>query len=725
MPSKKPKTPKTQQSPIQVVTTTPPSAHTSATTNHNDFAPFADLVATNFQRIASSDKVFVADTDPDTLYALYLASFPEGSNPLVKSRTEHDCSACKQFIRRVGNVVTVDGGKVKTVWDDAAARAQYPYDVVAKAMQIAVAAHPLSDIFRISEKEGSFGARQTRNLDAATGQVCTHHHFYTGDIPRRLRPAAPDTERGEYRTTIQVFERGLVELSGDAIDTVLGLIEANNLYRGEEHKRAVVEFQTAQTKYKALPLSHRRLYVWCNAAGPAARFRNSVIGTLVQELSEGKDVDAAVRSFEAKVAPQNYKRTSAVITPTMVKKAMETIASLGLESALERRFAVMSDISVGDVLWVDGAAKQLMRGGIADALMQHAVAATPPRRAEDEEKHAEVVSIDDFVKTVLPTATSMEVLLKSEHLGNLMSLTAPVHPEPKQLFRWTNDFAWSYCGNVADSIKERVKKAGGKVEGVTLRVSLSWFNYDDLDLHIVQPANSGGYRSIIGDEIFYGSKRGWTGGVLDVDMNAGGGQSRTPVENTVWTQKMPDGAYKIVVNNFSQREMSDVGFVVEVESAGKIQHYSYNRAVNGRSNVHVATLHMRGGLIERVEAGDPAVTAANISQEKWGLRSEQYVKVNAVTLSPNYWGSNAVGNKHTFFVLDGAKCDEAIRGIYNEFLHPRLEQHRKVFEIIGDKTKCQPIDGALSGLGFSSTKHDSVIVRCTMGKKRRLYNVNF
>ncbi len=721
MPSKKPKTPKTQQSPIQVAT--PPSAPTLATTNHNDFAPFADLVATNFQRIANNDKVFVVDTDPDTLYALYLASFPEGSNPLVKSRTEHDCSACKQFIRRVGNVVMVDGDKVKTVWDDAAARAQYPYNVVAVAMQIAVAAHPLCGIFRISEKEGSFGARQTRNLDAATGQVCTHHHFYTGDIPRKLRPTAPDTERGEYRTTVQVFERGLAELSSDAIDTVLSLIEANNLYRGEEHKRAVLEFQAAQMKYKALPVNNRRLYAWCNASGPAARFRNSVIGTLVQELSEGKDVDAAVRSYEQKVAPQNYKRTSAVITPAMVKKAMETIASLDLESALERRFAIMSDISVGDVLWVDGAVKQLMRGGIADALMQHAVAATP-RRAEDEEKHAEVVSIDDFVKTVLPTATSIEILLKSEHLGNLMSLTAPVHPEPKQLFRWTNDFAWSYCGNVADSIKERVKKAGGRVEGATLRVSLSWFNYDDLDLHIVQPRNSGGYRSI-GDEIYYGFKSGWTGGVLDVDMNAGGGMSRTPVENVVWTRTMPDGAYKIVINNFSQREMSDVGFVVEVESSGKLQHFSYNKAVRGKQDVHVATLHMRGGLIERVEAGDPAVTAANISQEKWGLRSEQYVKVNAVTLSPNYWGGNAVGNKHTFFVLDGAKCDEATRGIYNEFLHPRLEQHRKVFEIIGDKTKCQPIDSALSGLGFSSTKRDSVIVRCTMGKKRRLYNVNF
>ena len=95
----------------------------------------------------------------------------------------------------------------------------------------------------------------------------------------------------------------------------------------------------------------------------------------------------------------------------------------------------------------------------------------------------------------------------------------------------------------------------------------------------------------------------------------------------------------------------------------------------------------------------------------------------AVTLSPNYWGQNAVGNKHTFFVLEGAKNDEATRGFYNEFLHPRLEPHRKVFEVIGDKTKCQPTEGQLSGLGFSSTKKETFLVRAYQGKKQRVFQV--
>lgn len=681
---------------------------------------FYKIATTSFQSIVKSSQVFVTDVDGDVLWERYLAAFPEGTNLTFKKKTEHDCSTCRQFIRRAGNVVSVDDqGAVRTVWDEAAEKAPHPYNVVTTALRDVVRAASISDLFRVGQKENSFGAAATRSMDPA-GKALTWNHLHTDAIPKTLQALSPDQVRGDYRTTVQVFTRGLVELAPSALDTVLALIEANNLYRGAEHKAAVVQFMQAQDAFRAMPPCTQDIFTWTHATGPASRFRNTVIGTLVQDLTDGVDVEHAVKSFETKVAPTNYKRTTAVITPAMVKKAMETIETLGLEPALERRFATIHDISVNDVKWVDGSVKPAMKGGIGDVLMQ---AATPgPANTKKDEERAEDIGLEAFVERVLPEATSMEVLLKGEHLGNLMSLTAPVNPEPKQLFRWNNDFAWSYGGNVTDSIAERVKKAGGKVEGATLRVSLSWFNFDDLDLHIHEPAGRGvgGLR----DHIYFSNKRGSTGGTLDVDMNAGDGTTREAVENVVWMDKMPSGAYKVVVNNFAKREASDVGFVIEVECGGKLSHFSYNKAVRDKQDIHVVTLHMKEGRIESLEMGAPAITASNISQTKWGLSTEQYIKVDAVTLSPNYWGDNAVGNKHTFFVLAGARNDEPTRGIYNEFLHPRLEPHRKVFEVIGDKTKCQPTDGQLSGLGFSSTKHTNVLVRVQQGKKQRLFNVH-
>jgi hypothetical protein len=186
----------------------------------------------------------------------------------------------------------------------------------------------------------------------------------------------------------------------------------------------------------------------------------------------------------------------------------------------------------------------------------------------------------------------------------------------------------------------------------------------------------------VGDRICFHNKRGWTGGVLDVDMNAGSGTTREAVENVVWSSKPPDGTYCVIVNNFTFRESSDPGFVVEVESGGRLSHYSFNKGVRDKQDVRVVALHVKGGIVERFEVVDPAISAANVSQEKWGLRTEQYVKVGAVMLSPNFWG-----------------------------------------EVIADKTKCAPSADQLSGLGFSSTKRESFVVRARQGKRQRLFNV--
>lgn len=696
----------------------------------SEFKPFGRATNAAFQRMTSDGgrEVFSVAIEPDDLWARYLAAFPPGTDPPMAKKTEHDCSACRHFVRRAGGIVTLspDGKGLNTVWDDAAESGRIGfYSAVALALRDAVRSAGVRDVFRVGARETQFGAEVTRSMDPATGRAVTWGHFWTGEIPQRFRVAMPDTERGNSRTTVQLLERGLAELSPGAVSTVMELIRSNAVYRGQEHEHAVAEFQRLQRASLALPDPARRsLHAWANASSPAARFRNTVIGTLVQDLSEGVDLERAVASFEAKVAPQNYRRTTALITPGMVKSAMATVAELGLETALERRFATVADVSVRDVRWVDNSVQPLMKGGgIADVLMRHAEASSAPASAAGDAERAEEISLDDFMATVLPGATGLEVLFAGELAGDLFSLTAPVHPEPKRLFAWGNDFAWSYAGNLTDGIKERVKAAGGKVTGV-LRVSLSWSNYDDLDLHVHEPPGRG--ANAASEHISFRNKRGWTGGVLDVDMNAGSGRTREPVENVIWERSVPDGPYRIVVNNYALRETRDPGFTVEVECSGRVTHFSHAKGVRDKQDVAVCTLRMRDGAIESVEPGDPAVTrSAGAGRERWGLATDRYHRVTAVMLSPNHWegAGPGVGNRHVFLVLEGARNDEDTRGFYSEFLHPRLQPHRKVFEVIADKTKCQPSEGQLSGLGFSSTKRESFLVRARMGKKTRIFSV--
>lgn len=640
----------------------------------SSFKPFSVAVNARLQDFAERD-LFKVDTLD--IFASYLAAFPEGTNPIFRERTEHDCQCCKQFIRNLGNVIAIVDGEIWTVWDNWQ-DLPYPYDVVSKAMAELVRQAPIRGVYKT--KEPKFGAESNRdNHDPSI--VWSHFH---GEVPKKAKSRQPDTDRGRIDTKAHVFKRGLNEIALTDLETVIDLIEANNLYRGTEHLASVKEFRRLKEGYNAAGQTDR--FVWANVFHPSAPFRNTVIGTLLVDLAETGDLEGAVKRFEAKVAPSNYKRPTALITPKMIEQAVAKLNELGLDGAVERRFARIDDISVTDVLFVDNAVRGKMKGGLTDLLMR-----SDKVKVSTSGKPTPI-KIEDFMAL---GATSIELVLANNQLGNFVSLTAPEHANTGKLFKWNNDFAWSYDGEIADAaIKERVKAAGGKVTNVALRVSLAWHNSDDLDLHC-QPAS--------GFEIYYGNKQG----ILDVDMNAGHPTNRhDPVENMSWVHMPRDGLYKFRVDLFSKRMHDRLGFTLEVENNGNITQFSTPN--NPNRNVHLV-IEIRNGEIIRMEA-DRALSSATISRDKWGIPTLKPVKVAAIMLSPNYWdGAGGVGNKHWFFMLDGCKNPDPVRGIYNEFLRGELEPHRKVFEVLGSKTKCQPTEDQLSGVGFSSTRGDKVI----------------
>jgi hypothetical protein len=112
------------------------------------------------------------------------------------------------------------------------------------------------------------------------------------------------------------------------------------------------------------------------------------------------------------------------------------------------------------------------------------------------------------------------------------------------------------------------------------------------------------------------------------------------------------------------------------------------------------------------------------TKEIWGLSTNQFHKVSMIMNSPNHWDGNEVGNKHHFFMLENCLNPEPGRSIYNEYLMPELQPHRKVFEILGQKMKTEVSDNQISGLGFSSTMRNQAIVK-VVGSFSRMIKINF
>lgn len=665
----------------------------------SEFAPFGNAVHNAFNTILQKDNgtkqnVFVVDVTGDELWSHYLASFPEGTNPIFRERTEHDCSCCKNFVRNIGNVVHVKDGSVLSVWDVQLEDTEYK--VVTEAMSAFVKSKAIKGHFLVSEP--SYGAQKTNT----NGEVWNHFHAKVPTIFQSKHNS--NNYVGERRTDYEVTKRSILEISDDAVEIVSELIDQDSLYRGKEHKPTIDLLNKLKKSYNKLKTEQaKEFFLWENSK-PQTRVRNTVIGTLLTDLSEGVDLEIAVKSFEDKVSGTNYKRPKALVTQKMIDAAKKDVDALGIEDSLARRYAVREDISVNDVLFVDGSVKNKLLGGAFDNIK-------PTKKNVPELSNVEDISIKDFLANVVPKAEAIDVFIKNQHLSSFVSLVAPQHSEAKPLFKWDNGFSWSYDGEVTDSIRERVKKAGGKVDG-DMRVSLSWHNGDDLDLSV-----SNGKQ-----KIYFGSRKHF-GAQLDVDMNAGYNTNAVdPVENIFWSRKsdIVPGTYTIVVHNFNKRSTANVGFEVEVDVLGKVYSFIHSEALADEKRVTV-------GTIEVSKSGEITVNglkAGGSSNEKWGVKTEDWTPVDLITRSPNFWNDQKIGNEHVFFMLKGCVNEEGTRGFYNEFLRDELIPHRKAFELLSSSLKVAYNENQLSGVGFSSTKRDEILVR-VKGSINRVLNVKF
>ena len=680
-----------------------------------NFTGMRDLLIAHFKEMVKDPKVklFEVEVDKDELWNLYLDSFPAGTNEIYRERREHDCSCCRQFIKSIGNAVVIKNNKVETIWGFETNDSTY--QPVLNALDNYIKAHVVTDVY--VTKQAKFGTKKNYEM-LENGTTKEWSHFYL-ELPDRLVMTGYHSEgtiKGELRAIKEVFKRSLDEISMESVDTVLELISQNSLYRGSEWKSALEEFKRYKRMYSEISEEEKNNFAWEKSigAGPViGKIRNHSMGVLLVNISEGMDLDAAVRAYENIVAPANYKRPKAIFTKKMLEDAQKTITDLGYLDSLGRRYATLDDITVNDILFSNkDSAKRISGAEAIFADMARETATDPKKFSKVEE-----VPIERFISDILPTARELELFLENKHSGNMVSLIAPQVRDSKTMFKWDNNFGWAYSGNVTDSMKERVKAAGGKVDGV-LRFSIQWndteeYSRNDLDAHCQEPSK---------EHIYFSHKRSRTFGRLDVDITQPR-ENETAVENITWSdkRKMKPGVYKFWVHQFNNRGGRD-GFRAEIECDGQIHEYDYGKELRRGEDVQVAevTLHEDGTFTIK----DLLPTGAS-SREVWNLHTNQFVPVSVVCLSPNYWSEgNGTGNKHYFFMLKDCVNPENPNGMYNEFLKPELEQHKRVFEALGARMKVETVEDQLSGVGFSSTKRADLIVK-VKGTTERVIKVKF
>lgn len=689
---------------------------------------FTEKIQEQFNKMCATGKLFRSSLSGQEVWDLYLNSFE--ADPIFRDpeSSEHNCKLCNNFIRRYGNIVAIDANyNIITMFD---IETEGEFIPVTNALSKALQSAKISEVFfetyqelnslnyeKCNKQNSLFRLGINKNVKRYTkeeaekfgvvkpNEIREFNHLHL-DIPAAfvdMSGKSVESLMADYRSAKEVFQRAMETISLDTLNLVKDLINQGSLLDGQTHLYKIEQIIPFKKEFETLSSTQKENWCWLTSYKlPFAKFRNELIGVLCSELAEGEELNKACQSWNKRVDPANYMKAVAPITKKQIEEAKKFVQENGYEESFNRRFATMDDIKASEILHSNVGKAEVKSVSIFDG-----VKSTSTRHKRNEFDGVEEVSIDKFMKDILPGCTSVEALLLNSHDGNMVSLTTANIENSKPIMKWDNNYSWTFNGNLAgkSQIKANVKAAGGKITGI-LRSSLQWNDEDtkgsiDFDLHCKTPFS----------EIYYSNKldrtsKGW----LDVDMIC---PTSIGIENITWQETLKDGSYKFFVRNFSGHK-NHKGFKFEIEFDGNIFNYQYNQPFVG--DITVATITVKNGVMEIAHH----LPESSMSKDIYGLETNQFHKVNLVCLSPNHWGTNNVGNKHYFFMLDKCKSPVSIRSFHNENLIPELANHRKVLEVLGTTNMIDSTDKQLSGLGFNATVKDELIVKLSGSHKRTI-----
>ncbi|MCY9737523.1 hypothetical protein M5X17_27860 [Paenibacillus alvei] len=665
--------------------------------NRNDQYPqFSEAINDRFSSF--TDKPLFT-TNVEDLFSTFLDNLPR------EARQHYTCNCCKHFVNRFGGLVhiTEKGEIVSVMWDEQTTPKFFANAV--KAMKNILHNSRVTGVFISSEV--SLGQSHSNGWDHM------HVTLPANKVYRdRLKTAEQEmaVKREDYRTLIS----GLVEYPLDSIEKALTMLQSESLYRGDRFVGMAQWVKNLHDKREEAKNSRvRDNLTWLAVAVAPTGFTHfgtssSMIGTLLDDIVSGYDTDSIVRRFADKMG--TYQRSQTPPSEGNKQQAEKIVAQLGIENSLKRRYATIEEIP--HFIWqskkvVKNTAAKM--GGVFGHIATKEKSSTPDELLNLTYK---VMTWDKFSRTVLPTATNLEVLI--DNPNRLMALVTASDKEAPNILQWEdNTFSWYYHGGIDGEIKRRVESAGGQYENNEIRCSLIWEGETDLDLHCITPNRS---------HIYYSDKRADDRGFLDIDANGLDGITSTPVENMRWSKGLAqEGQYRFYVHNYTERGTGITPFTVELDVNGHI--YTSSGALRDGQKVTVFEFNY-------VKGKAPNITnASSASKDAWNIPTNSFVKVKAVTNSPNLWGEKKVEHSghHIFFLLDGCKdmSEGKGRGFFTETLKPELREIRKTLEAYTAATPIEGVEQATAcGVGYSKDSEWGLLVKVASDNSTRVIKID-
>ena len=364
-------------------------------------------------KLASIGDAPLFTTDASDLWAAYLEGIPEAD------RQHYNCHACQAFIERYGGHVSISesGEAVPAMWAES----------VPEKFQDGIAA-----IWRAIKKAKVTGVFLSK--DKILGTPITGQWTHLGAInarPFQSSLHSASEKMAEKKADFILLKTSMTEYPIAAIDHALLLLKSDALYRSEKVLGIAEWFKAllvATSSQKNGKLRDNLIWRAVALAPPGyCHVKNTMIGTLLDDIVSGMGFDQASSRFATKMHPLQYQRPQAAPSAGNIARAEKLVESLGIARSLVRRFARFDEIQC---LWKpQPVAEEAAKEGVFSHL-------TPKGKSPMPAMNMPAISITwrKFAEEVLPDAISIKLLVKS--YDNFTAILTAEHMDAHPILQW-------------------------------------------------------------------------------------------------------------------------------------------------------------------------------------------------------------------------------------------------------------------------------------------------
>ncbi len=362
-------------------------------------------------------------TRTEGLYERFLEAFED---PI--ERQHHSCHACRRFIRRFGGAlwIDVDGQAGSALWgehDDEVLDALSPaFRRVIAGLRQEVESRPVYGQLLWGERRWG--------LAEAGGFT---HLWADADCVSFNVTQTPRQAMAEWRAAYVHLTVAFSRMEARDVERAVGMLEAGGL-EGAEKLLAMGRFvRDTQARASELSGEQRRRLIWAAVAKAPLGWcspRGSAFGALVEDIREGRSVEAITRAHDSRVAPDKYQRPKAAPSSGNIAQAEKLVAELGVAPSLPRRPLALAELT--EALWVPPPPKAPPHGAVG--VFGDLTRKTALEALESLASRVQTMTWAKFARDVLPRAQSLALAVPLH--GPFAALTTAVDLAAPPLFRW-------------------------------------------------------------------------------------------------------------------------------------------------------------------------------------------------------------------------------------------------------------------------------------------------